>query len=98
MKEWGVIGFCWGGKVTSLVAKGGDSKIKAVAECHPAFLDKSDAEGIKIPVCILASGDEDKGDVEAFEKALTGEKHVETFGDQVHGVSSSFVLVLVFCS
>lgn len=44
-----------------------------------------DAKGIKIPVCVLASKDENPSDVKAFEEALTGKKHVETFADQVHG-------------
>ena len=49
------------------------------------MVSADDAKGIKIPICMLASGDENPEDVAAFEKALTGEKHVETFGDQVHG-------------
>merc|ERR1712093_407871 len=58
IKTWGVVGFCWGGKIVSL---------------------------IKIPLCMLASNDELKEDVEKFEKNLKGEKHVEIFGDQIHG-------------
>lgn len=34
---------------------------------------------------MLASNDELKEDVEKFEKNLKGEKHVEIFGDQIHG-------------
>jgi dienelactone hydrolase len=49
------------------------------------MVDPSEAEKIKIPLMMLASGDEPKDDVEKFEKSLTGEKHVETFEDQVHG-------------
>ena len=92
IKDWGVVGFCWGGKIVSLISKGDTGNIKAAAECHPAFIDAADAKDIKIPICILASKDEDKDDVIAFEKALTGEKYVETFGDQIHGVSSSYIL------
>lgn len=57
----------------------------AVAEAHPSMVVAKDAEEIKIPVCVLASKDENPADVKAFEEALTGKKHVETFGDQVHG-------------
>jgi len=49
------------------------------------MVDPSEAEGIKIPLCMLASNDELKEDVEKFEKNLKGEKHVEIFGDQIHG-------------
>lgn len=49
------------------------------------MIDAEDATKISIPMCILASQDEAVSDVEGFEKALTGEKHVEIFKDQVHG-------------
>ena len=34
---------------------------------------------------MLASGDEDADAVKAFGNNLTADKHIETFGDQVHG-------------
>jgi hypothetical protein len=49
------------------------------------MIDPSDATLIKIPLCMLASGDESAEDVKKFEVNLKGEKHVETFGDQIHG-------------
>jgi hypothetical protein len=49
------------------------------------MVDPSEAEGIKIPLAMLASGDEPADDVKKFEANLTGEKHVEIFGDQIHG-------------
>ncbi|KAJ8105565.1 hypothetical protein ONZ43_g7379 [Nemania bipapillata] len=49
------------------------------------MVDPKDAEGIKIPLAFLASKDEDPEDVKKFEANLTGPKHVETFGDQIHG-------------
>jgi len=82
--KWAIIGFCWGGKLVSLVS-GEGTLFSAAAECHPAMVDPSEAEGIKIPLIMLASGDEVKPDVEKFEKNLKGEKHVEIFGDQIHG-------------
>ncbi len=84
MGKWGSVGMCWGGKVVSLTSQAG-TKFSAAAEVHPAMVDAKDAKGIKIPLCMLASGDEKAEDVKAFEEALTAEKHVETFGDQVHG-------------
>jgi len=84
IKTWGVVGFCWGGKIVSLTS-GEGTPFTAAAECHPAMVDPSEAEGIKIPLCMLASKDEPKEDVEKFEGNLKGEKHVEIFGDQIHG-------------
>jgi dienelactone hydrolase len=77
--------FCWGGKIVSIVTSKSDTPFKAGAECHPAMIDPSDATSIKIPLCMLASGDESAEDVKKFEANLKGEKHVETFGDQIHG-------------
>ncbi|KAG9236110.1 dienelactone hydrolase family protein-like protein [Amylocarpus encephaloides] len=85
IKTWGIVGFCWGGKIISMNTSSGSSPFKAAAECHPAMIDPSEAENIKIPLCMLASGDEPVADVEKFEANLTGEKHVEIFKDQIHG-------------
>ena len=49
------------------------------------MVDPNDAKGFKVPVVMLASGDEDTNAVDAFQKALTVDNHVETFSDQVHG-------------
>jgi len=84
ISKWAIVGFCWGGKIVSLVS-GEGTLFSAAAECHPAMVDPSEAEGIKIPLVMLASKDEVKADVEKFEKNLKGEKHVEIFGDQIHG-------------
>ena len=69
----------------SLIASSSDNPFKIAAECHPAMVDAADAENIKIPLAMLASKDEPVEDVKKFEAALTGPKHVETFGDQIHG-------------
>jgi dienelactone hydrolase len=53
------------------------------------MIDPADAEKITIPVCMLASKDESLSEVEAWEKALKVEKHVEVFGDQIHGWMSA---------
>jgi dienelactone hydrolase len=49
------------------------------------MVDPSDAEKIKIPLAMLASKDENPEDVKKFEANLKGPKHVEIFGDQIHG-------------
>ncbi|KAI0522191.1 hypothetical protein F5B22DRAFT_463577 [Xylaria bambusicola] len=85
IKEWAILGFCWGGKVVSLVTASPENPFKAGVEAHPAMVDPKDAEGIKIPLALLASKDENPEDVKKFEANLTGPKHVETFPDQIHG-------------
>ena len=84
---WGILGYCWGGKVAGLaVQKEGNGGFKALGEVHPAMVDAEDAKKISVPTIMLASGDEDEKDVKAFEANLKAEhKHVEIFGDQVHG-------------
>jgi dienelactone hydrolase len=85
IKTWGIVGFCWGGKIVSLTTSTDSTPFKAGAECHPAMVDPSEATNIKIPLAMLASGDEPEEDVKKFEANLTGEKHVEIFKDQIHG-------------
>ena len=96
-----VLGMCWGGKVglvqeetqgntadmsqiVSLTSQS-DTPFTAAAEVHPAMVDSNDAKGITIPLCMLASKDEDKDAVKKFEEELKVPKHVETFDDQIHG-------------
>ena len=71
-------------QIISLTAQPG-TPFSAVAEVHPAMVDPADAKGIKVPLCMLASGDEDANAVSEFSKTLSVENHVETFGDQIHG-------------
>ena len=69
----------------SLVTAADANAFKAGAEIHPAMVDPKDAEGIKVPLIMLASIDEPEDAVAQFEAALQGPKHVETFKDQIHG-------------
>ncbi|KAL8737592.1 MAG: hypothetical protein Q9181_001534 [Wetmoreana brouardii] len=71
-------------KIVSLTSQSG-TLWSAAAEVHPAMVDPNDAKGIKIPLCMLASGDENPEDVKKFKENLSVDNHVETFGDQVHG-------------
>jgi dienelactone hydrolase len=77
--------YCWGGKVVALTAKADTNPFSIAASVHPAMVDPSDAEGLKIPFIMLASGDEPAEDVKKLEDALKVPKHVEIFGDQIHG-------------
>jgi dienelactone hydrolase len=54
------------------------------------MIDSADARAITIPVCMLASKDEDVEEVRRWDEALVvKEKRVEVFGDQVHGWMSA---------
>lgn len=48
IKGWGIMGYCWGGKIASLVA-GQQTKFSAAVQVHPAMLDTGDAEKVQIP-------------------------------------------------
>ena len=82
--SWGIVGYCWGGKVASIVSQE-TTTFSAAAMVHPAMVDPTEAAGIQIPFCLLASKDEDKDKVAKYAEALTKQKYVETFGDQIHG-------------
>ncbi|EMC94687.1 hypothetical protein BAUCODRAFT_73600 [Baudoinia panamericana UAMH 10762] len=84
IKEWGIVGFCWGGKIVNLASQQG-TQFKAAAACHPAMVDANDASGITIPIAMLPSKDEPKDDVEKWEKNLKVPHIVEWFDQQVHG-------------
>jgi len=84
IKTWGVLGFCWGGKIVNLVSQK-DTPFKAAAVAHPAMVDANDAEAITIPIAMLPSKDEPKDDVEKWEKALKVKHVVEWFPNQIHG-------------
>lgn len=52
------------------------------------MMDVEDAGKIAIPHAVLAS-EEERKDMDAYEKELKVEKYVETFKDQVHGFLSA---------
>ncbi|KAI1415497.1 hypothetical protein F5Y13DRAFT_156162 [Hypoxylon sp. FL1857] len=85
IKSWGILGYCWGGKVASLVTSGDSNLFQIAAACHPAMVDPTEADGIKVPFILLASGEEPADTVKEYESKLKVPHHVETFGDQVHG-------------
>ncbi|KAF2839867.1 alpha/beta-hydrolase [Patellaria atrata CBS 101060] len=84
IKDWGLVGYCWGGKVAGLLS-GAESEFKATAVCHPAFVDPADGEKIARPFLMVPSGDEDEGDVGKWEEKVKGVKKVVWFKGQVHG-------------
>ncbi|KAL2149861.1 hypothetical protein VTH82DRAFT_7537 [Thermothelomyces myriococcoides] len=85
IKSWAIVGYCWGGKVVSLITSSDKNPFSIAAECHPAMVDPKEAETIKVPLALLASKEEPEDKVKQFEANLKGPKHVETFKDQIHG-------------
>jgi len=71
--------------VVSLVTSGDSNPFAIAAEAHPAMVDPKEAENIKVPLIMLASGEEPEDEVKQFEDNLKVSKHVEIFKDQVHG-------------
>lgn len=84
VETWGVVGYCWGGKIVNLLSQK-DTLFKAAASCHPAMVDANDAPGVTIPFAMLPSQDESKEDVEKWEKGIKTDHIVEWFPTQVHG-------------
>lgn len=85
LSKFGILGFCWGGKVVALSVKADTNPFSVAASAHPAMVDAADAEGINVPFALLASKEEPDEAVKEFEDALKVPKHVETFKDQIHG-------------
>ncbi|UNI24064.1 Carboxymethylenebutenolidase [Purpureocillium takamizusanense] len=85
VSKYGILGMCWGGKVVALSIKADTNPFSVAASIHPAMVDPADAEGITIPMTLLASKEEPADTVKQFEDALKVPKHVETFSDQIHG-------------
>jgi dienelactone hydrolase len=67
------------------LTSGSGTPFSVVAEVHPSFVDAKDAEAITVPICMLASKDEDAGEIERFHSKLKVPNHVETFDGSVHG-------------
>lgn len=96
IQTWGLMGYCWGGKMTSMLSAaqsepGARHVFRAAVQLHPGLIDPKEAAEIRIPTCLLASKDEVADEIRAYDAALLtgendrGKKHVETFEDQVHG-------------
>jgi len=83
--KWGILGYCWGGKVANLAVGKDNVTFKAAAQAHPAMLDPSDAKNVTVPMAVLASKDEDPEAVKGYKENLKVPNHVDTFPTQVHG-------------
>ncbi|KAI0180958.1 alpha/beta-hydrolase [Hypoxylon sp. FL1284] len=89
IKSWGIMGYCWGSKVASILAGDEEPLFKAVVQTSPTRADAADAAKVKIPAMLLASGDEDAEEIKAYGEGLRVPKHVEFFDGQVHGFMSA---------
>jgi len=84
VQEWGIVGYCWGGKIANLISQEG-TPFKAAAACHPAMVDANDAAAVTIPYALLPSKDEPKDDVEKWQKAIKVKNVVQWWPNQIHG-------------
>ncbi|KAI5816566.1 dienelactone hydrolase [Pyronema omphalodes] len=66
VERWALVGYCWGGKIVTLLSAG--DEFVAGAQIHPAMLDPTDAEKLKIPNFCLATKDEDAAATEKFKE------------------------------
>lgn len=84
IQEWGILGFCWGGKIVNLVSQKG-TPFKSAVAAHPAMVDANDAAGVTIPFAMLPSKDEPKEDVEKWQKEIKVKNVVKWWPEQIHG-------------
>jgi len=84
LTTWGVVGYCWGGKIVNLLAREG-TPFKAAAICHPAFIVPEDGPQVTIPIAVLPSKDEDKETITKYQEGLKVKNVLEWFPDQFHG-------------
>ncbi|KAK4898416.1 hypothetical protein LTR27_004012 [Elasticomyces elasticus] len=84
IKEWAIVGYCWGGKIVNLISQQG-TPFKAAAACHPAMVDANDASGVTIPYAMFPSKDEPKDDVEKWQANIKVKNVVRWWPNQVHG-------------
>jgi dienelactone hydrolase len=89
IKSWGVIGYCWGGKMVSLIGTRGDTKFKAGVQTSPAMVDPEEAKKVQIPMLLLPSKDEGKEEWDAYAANLTVKNKMVRFDDQPHGWMSA---------
>lgn len=82
-EKFGVIGYCWGAKIAVLASMEG-SKFDVAIQLHPSGLDSADAPKVTVPMCILASQDEDVEIVKAFDQALKVPSFTRIYQDAPH--------------
>lgn len=75
--------------MASILAGHEEPLFKAAVQTSPAMIDAGDGASAKIPVMMLASGDENADEVKAYDDSLKVPKHVEIFDGQVHGFMSA---------
>jgi len=61
----GVLGYCWGGKLSVLA--GAEDWSDAIASVHPAFLTEEDFNKLKVPIALFPSKDEP---IDEYTKAI----------------------------
>lgn len=87
-KSFGLVGFCWGGRVAMSAASELNDTLSCVAAVHAAFVGGEDGENAKIPVLFAPSGtDPDLAPVKAAldKKPFAAANVFHTFADQIHG-------------
>ncbi|KAI0202770.1 Alpha/Beta hydrolase protein [Astrocystis sublimbata] len=89
IRSWGIMGYCWGGKMASIVGGDEPGLFKAAVQTSPARIDVEEGARVKIPTMLLASKGETAEEVEQYGNSLTVPKYVERFEDQLHGWMSA---------
>jgi dienelactone hydrolase len=87
IQSWGAIGYCWGGKMISILG-GMGTKLKVGVQTSPALVDPSEAPNVAFPVLIQLSQDEPLDEFKKYQAGLKVTNQLEIF-DQPHGWMSA---------
>lgn len=88
VEKWVIVGFCWGGKIAVTLTGGELKGVVGTVQIHPAFLDASDAEKVKIAHLALMSQDESAEAIDAYKKVFEksgGKQIVSEYKEMHHG-------------
>lgn len=85
----GIFGFCWGGKLASLVCQDDKDSFVVAVQTSPARIDPEEAKKVSVPMALLLSGDEDAELAAKYVGNLTRGTLLERFEGQIHGWMSA---------
>jgi len=84
VKQFGVVGYCWGAKIVSISLTEG-TPFSVGGQVHPSFTVPEDASKIVTPLIVLPSKDEDAATIKAFEANLKVPHYVNFYPESPHG-------------
>ncbi|KAJ3113732.1 hypothetical protein HK100_001894 [Physocladia obscura] len=88
--SFGILGFCWGGRIVSLISD--EPEYAAIALAHPVAVSLEDAAKISAPMLCLPAQDDDKATFEAIFEVVHKNhpsSKIRRFDDVPHGFAAA---------